>query len=156
MCWRVLWQRRRHAQHIGTGRASNRSRATHDGNRFGQGPLSLSQVNSIQVIAAAPSMPRTAPATGVVAGGRLSLPVQRVHGVPSTAIVGVLLRRTEENTDEWTFGDERGMVGRSHNKLTAWKFGRCNKKLNTFNVVKCRLVGNNKSGKNFPKISKRY
>lgn len=54
------------------------------------------------------------------------------------------------NTDtiEWMFGDERQMVGGSHNKLTVLGFDRGNKKSNAFNAAKYRLVGNNKYGEN--------
>ena len=60
------------------------------------------------------------------------------------------------NTDtvEWTFGDERQMIDRSHNKLTALGFNRGNKKSNAFNIAKCRLVGNNKTGENLFKQAK--
>jgi hypothetical protein len=60
------------------------------------------------------------------------------------------------NTDivEWTFGDKWQMLGGSHNKLTVLGFGRGDKKSNAFNVAKCRLVGNNKTGENFFKQAK--
>ena len=62
------------------------------------------------------------------------------------------------NTDtvEWTFGDERQMVGGSHNKLTALGFDRGDKKSNAFNAAKCRLVGNNKDGENFFQRKNKY
>ena len=68
------------------------------------------------------------------------------------------IRPRSMNTDtvEWTFGDERQMVGGSHNKLTALGFDRGDKKSNAFNAAKCRLVGNNKTGENFFKRAKRH
>ena len=54
------------------------------------------------------------------------------------------------DTIEWTFGDERQMVGVSHNRLTALGFDRGDNKSDAFNVAKCRLVGNIKDGENFP------
>ena len=53
-------------------------------------------------------------------------------------------------TVEWTFVDERQMVGGSHDKLTALGFDRGDKKSNAFNAAKCRLVGNNKDSEIFP------
>ena len=50
------------------------------------------------------------------------------------------LRPRAVNTDtvEWTFSGERGMVGGSHNKLTALGSDRGNKKSMAFNAAKCK------------------
>ena len=68
------------------------------------------------------------------------------------------IRPRSMNTDivEWTFGNERQMVGGSHNKLTVLGFNRGDKKSNAFNAAKCRLVGNNKTGEIFFKRAKRH
>ena len=65
-------------------------------------------------------------------------------------------RSMNTDTVEWTFGDERQMVGGSHNKLTALGFDRGDKKSNAFNAAKCRLVGNNKNGENFFQRKRKY
>ena len=65
-------------------------------------------------------------------------------------------RSMNTDTVEWTFGDERQMVGGSHNKLTALGFDRGDKKSNAFNAAKCRLVGNNKDGEIFFQRKNRY
>lgn len=65
-------------------------------------------------------------------------------------------RSMNTDTVEWTFGDERQMVGGSHNKLTALGFDRGDKKSNAFNAAKCRLVGNNKDGENFFQRKRKY
>ena len=65
-------------------------------------------------------------------------------------------RSMSTDTVEWEFGNGRQIVGGSHNKLTALGFDRSDKKSNVFNAAKCRLVGNNKTGKNFFKRAKRH
>lgn len=71
---------------------------------------------------------------------------------------GMSINPRAMNTDtvEWFFGDARQMVGGSTNKMTAAGMDRADKKANTFNAAKFRLVGNNSTGENYFGRQKRY